>query len=90
MSRHLLEHAWRWWERCNFPRAFKHSGSACCPQDMNPLSNNDLHPTADTHHFMLCGRLGTAGDAGRQALRLRVRDGFMQVHRSEMIVLYGR
>jgi len=28
-------------------------------------SNNGMHPTADTNNFMLRGRLGAAGDAGR-------------------------
>ncbi len=31
-------------------------------------SNNGMHPTADTHHFMLRQRCGAAGDAWRYAL----------------------
>ncbi len=37
------------------------------------LSNNGMHPTADTLLVMLRGRVGAAGDAGRYAAVLQTR-----------------
>jgi hypothetical protein len=40
------------------------------PSELATLSNNGMHPTADTPPVMLRERHGAAGDAGRYAASL--------------------